>query len=219
MKLVILHGGGFSAILNKISSIKKDFDASSTMLINGKEVSFNQAILTLSTPLLFSNKRLAILENFEDTIQLEKLPNDEELLVVIKFPKALNANSLLLKIAYKLKAQVIIFNEEKEISIFPFLDCLTSRDPKALIFLDKLLNEYGCQYILTMLFYMFRRLVVSPKNISSYNLTKLEKGRMNFPIEKIKYFYQEILKTDFKIKSGLISDKQALISLTFRVLS
>ncbi len=219
MNLLILYGNGLVAMQEKITSVKKNFDLTSIVEISGKELSFNQAVLNLSTPTLFSDKRLIILENFDETIQLDKIPDDDSLTVVIKFAKSIPSSSQLFSQAAKLKAQIIFFNEEKEISIFPFLDYLTNKDAKALTFLDKLLKEYGSQYILTMLFYMLRRLVLTPKNTSTFNLKKIEKGKINFPKDKMAYFYQEIITTDFKIKSGLMDEKQGLNLLVLRILA
>lgn len=200
-------------MLNRVSSLKKDFDAESITELSFKNSSLGELKLESQSVSLFSEKRLIILEDFSD-INLEDLPQDENLTIILKFSKTLPSNSLLLKQAQKLKAQIIPFSEEKEQSVFPFLDALAEKNPKALVFLESLYKDYGSQYLLTMIFYLLRRMVVGAKNLPPFVVKKMEAQKRNFPLERINYFYKKTLETDFKIKSGLIDEKMALFSLS-----
>lgn len=218
-KLIILHGNGLVSKSNKLSQIKKDFDNLGIKQFNGEEVDFEKIIAEISTPSLFSQERLIVLENFDEKIDLKKIPSDETLTVVIKFPKALNKLSSTLKEAQNLNAQIYLLTEQEENSIFPFLDTLADKNPKALSQLDKLLEDFGGQYILTMIFYMFRRLIVSSKKLPEFVIRKIESQKRNFTLEKIESLYKSALETDFKIKSGLIEEKMGLTMLCNKVLS
>ena len=84
--------------------------------------------------------------------------------------------------------------------------------------LDGLLKEYGSQYILTMIFFMLRRLVNPPKNLPPFVIKKIEAQRKNFDQEKIKELYKNGIETDFKIKRGLLEEKMGLTLLLNKML-
>jgi DNA polymerase III delta subunit len=210
MNLILIHGNAPVAILNAIATIKKNFDPTAIVEVNGKNANFDQVVINLSTPQFFSEKRLVVLENFEEAVDLQKLPSEEELTIVLKVAKALPANSKLLKSALALKAKVQNFSEKDEVSVFPFLDSLAEKNKKSFVQLEELLDKYGSQYVLTMIFFMLRRFIQTPKNLPSFVLQKMEKQKKNFTMEKIKQLYKEGLETDFKIKSGLAEERLAL---------
>ena len=60
MNLIILHGNGINALLNKVSSLKGGYDKLSIIEKNGKSVNWDQMIVEVSTPTLFSDKRILI---------------------------------------------------------------------------------------------------------------------------------------------------------------
>lgn len=216
-KIIILHGNGLSAISNKLISIKKGFDPLAILSLSSREKDFATALMEISTGQLFSQNRLIILEDFDD-VDLDKLPEDENLTLVLRFSKDLRENSVLLKQAYKKKAQILLLSEEKEKNIFPFLDELAEKNPQSLKKLNRLLEEFGGQYILTMIFYLLRRLLMSPKKLPSFVVQKINKQKQNFPLEKIKELYRYALETDFKIKTGVIEEKLGLTLLVDKIL-
>lgn len=219
MKLLILHGSGLSAISSKISEIKKSFDPVSILEISGKETSFSEALIEIGTGGLFSQSRLIILENFDDKIDIEKIPDDESLTVLLRFTKPLNKSSSLLKSATKLNVQVLVFEENQEISVFPFLDALGEKNKtKSYQEFEKLYKGYGGQYILTMIFYLFRRLVTTPKKLPDFVLNKLNKQKRNFGVDELRLLYKAALETDYKFKSGLMDEKLGLTMLVERIL-
>lgn len=220
MKLILIHGNALSAISRKISEFKQKFDSLSITEINGKESSFHDAVVKLSTGDLFSESRLVILEQFDEKIDISKLPDDKELTVVLKYPKPLTEASQILKNARTLNAQIIPLSERDEISVFPFLDALADKNSqKAFTELDKLYAEYGAQYLLTMIFYLFRKLVIRPKKAQQYAIDKVNKQKRNFDIAKVTTLYKFGIETDFKIKSGLLEEKMGLTMLVERILA
>ena len=219
MNLILLHGNGLTAISNKISAIKKDFDPMSVVQISGKETNFEQTLLELSTPNLFAQERLIVLEDLDDKLDLNRLPTDEKLTVILKFSKNLASKSVLLKAAQSLKAQIINLTEIDEASIFPFLDLLADKNPKAIEQMDFRLAEHGGQYILTMIFYLLRRMVQPMNKLPLFVAKKIESQKQNFPLEKIDELYKTTLETDFKIKSGLIEEKLGMTLLIDKILT
>lgn len=211
--IYLFHGPGKLGMLNRISQIRKNFEGE-IREISGK-AAWNEIKLELQTTDLFSDKRLVIVEDPTE-IDLTSLPDD--LILILKFSKTLASNSVLLK---NLPKGVVVesFPEEKETSIFPLLDFLSEKNPKALLELESHLDEWGGQYVITMLFYMLRRFILPAKNLPPFVLRKMEVQRKNFSLEKIKYFYKEILETDFKIKQGLIEEKIGLYLLAEKFLA
>ncbi len=218
--LILLHGNGQVAISQKLSELKKEFDPLATVSFNGKEHEFNQALMAINSGQLFSNKRLVVLEDFDEKmIDLSNLPEDDNLTIILKFPKALAATSSVLKTATQAKAQIINLNEEQEQSIFPFLDLLADKNDQALAKFDKLMDKYGSQYLLTMIFYMLRRLINPPQKLPSFVLKKIAVQQRNFDLEKITKLYKLSLETDLKIKSGLLDEKLGLTLLVQNILT
>lgn len=223
MNLIILHGNGLSAISQKLSDIKKNFDPLEIQTLSGKEWDFEGVVIELSTPQLFSDKRLVVLEDFDPPaggqMGLDKLPDDPDLTVVLKISKILTQNSVILKQAAALKAQIFQFSEKDETSIFPFLDNLAEKRTQAFLDLEKYLGEWGGQYVLTMIFYLLRRLIMKPKKLPEFVIRKIERQKKNFSLEEIKNLYKQTLETDFKIKSGLLEEKLGITLLVNKILS
>lgn len=217
MNLIILHGNGLSAIASKLITLKKGFEPLAVLSLSSREKDFATALMEISTGQLFSQKRLVVLEDFDD-IDLNKLPEDENLTLVLRFPKDLGEKSPLLKEAYKRKAQILLLSEEKEKNIFPFLDELAEKNSQSVKKLNKLLDEYGGQYVLTMIFYLLRRLLMSPKKLPAFVVQKINKQKQNFSENKIKELYQFALETDFKIKTGATEEKLGLTLLVDKIL-
>lgn len=219
MTLIILHGNGLTGQINKLQDIKSRFDPLNIFQISGKESDFEQAVVNLSTASLFAEERLVILEEFEESLDLSKLPSESELTIVLRFQKSLPVNSKLLKSAASLNPQIILVTETEETSIFPFLDKLAEKRSQALAELDPLLEQFGGQYLLTMIFYMLRRLILRPKKLPEFVLRKLEVQRKIFDLKKLKALYRFALETDFKMKNGLIEEKLGLTLLLNRILT
>ncbi|MBI2011396.1 hypothetical protein HYS91_01375 [Candidatus Daviesbacteria bacterium] len=214
MKIIVAYGSALAALNKKISEIKKDFDPLSVKEINFEEIGLAKLLIELASMDLFSEKRLVIVEDVDESLDINQLDIDDSLTLILKFSKKPSSKILMNK-----KIQVIQINEEKEITIFPLLNMLSEKNPKAMDEFEILLKEVNCQYILTMLFYMLRRLILNPKNTSSFIFKKIEQQKRNFPLEKLKFFYHQILITDYKIKQGLIEERLALQSLIWKFLA
>lgn len=211
MPIAIFHGNGLSAISQATSKIKQGFDPLSIIQMSGRSSTWNQARLALASGDLFAGKRLVILEDFEPDFDLAKLTLDDQVTLVLRFAKTIPATSLTFKSVQSLKVQISRFEEKDEVSVFPFLDDLADQKHTALVKLEELLEEYGGQYILTMIFYLLRRMVYSPKKLPPFIAQKIARQKMNFPKEKISELYRQALGADFKIKSGLIEDRLGLL--------
>ena len=210
MPVYIYHGNGLSAISAAVSNIKKSFDRMAISEFNGKNQTLEEALMSVATPGLFVESRLIILDNYPEKIDISKLTDDVSTTVVFRFSKAIPANSVFLKEAFRKKFVIREFSEADETSIFPFLDLLGEKNSRALAGFEKLYSEYGSQYLLTMLYYFYKRMVAKPKKMPDFALKKLEKQKRNFSLEQIEQLWQQTLETDFKIKSGLIDDKLGL---------
>lgn len=214
MKLILIHGSLQDSVLKKLSEIKKTFDSLAVTEIS------NNSVFNLSSPGLFSEKRLAVFEN-PDIKTVEKIleETDPDLTVIIKQSKSLEKTSPVLKKIIEMKGEIIEFNESNQTSIFPFLDMLGTLNKNSLKEFEKNYPEFGGQYLLTMLAYFLRRMIQKPKSSSDFMIQKIETQKRNFPLEKIKSLYKEIIETDFKIKQGLIEEKLAVTMLVQKILA
>ncbi|HLC87802.1 MAG TPA: hypothetical protein VJG66_01990 [Patescibacteria group bacterium] len=215
MKLILLHGSLQEAVLNKIGSIKKEFDPLSIT-----EISESNPGFSLSSPSLFSKKWLVILENPDIRI-VEKaiLEKDPDLTILIKFSKSLEKSSAILKKVLESKGEIFNFEESNQTSIFPLLDLLGNKNKRAFLEFEKNYSEFSGQYILTMLAYFLRRMVQRPKTGSDFMRQKIESQKRNFSPENIKDLYKEIIETDFKIKQGVVEEKLGVTLLVRTILN
>lgn len=218
MSITLIHGNAVIAIANRVNSFKKDFDSLSISEFGGKSFSLSQVLPSVATGGLFSEKKLVILEDFETDLELDRLPNDDDITLILRFNRPLSANSKLIKGAQLKKISIINLTEKDETSIFPFLDGLSEKNKRVVKDVDSLIAGMGGQYLLTMIFYMLRRIAVTPKNLPPFILKKIENQKKNFPKEKIIRLYKESLETDYKIKTGVLDEKLGLTLLIDKIL-
>ncbi len=218
MKVVVLHGPGKTGSRNKLLEIKQKYTDENVVVLPGgvTEMELKSA---LNTDSLFSEERLVIIENPSESFKLEGLSGAEGVTLVIWLDKDLDARKSLFKSLKEFGAQLLNFPEAKEMSVFPFLDNLADGKKEAFLELKKL-NEagYDSQYYITMIFYMLRSLVATPKNAPSFVKQKLSRQRGRFSESDLTELYKFVLETDFKIKSGLIENDQAQFLLVNRFL-
>ena len=201
MKLVLLHGPARVASRKKLLDLKQKFDPNNVVVFEegstGKDISDN-----LMSNSLFTDERLVILENPPEDLIFDSFDFLDSLTLILWFDHEIK------KIPQP--AQVFFFSEGKEISVFPFLDKLAARDQTAFLEMDKLKKAgYDGQYLITMIFYLLRSLIATPKTAKPFIIQKLQRQRKNFTSGKITNLYKDILDLDFKIKSGLLEKKQA----------
>jgi DNA polymerase III delta subunit len=218
MNIYIFAGNNSVLISDKIMELKKSFAREAITEIDGKNTPIEQIIVQLSSTSLFSEKRLVILDNADEKIDLKLLPENEDVTLVFRFPKVLPASSRLLKQAAGFKVKVHQITEQEEASIFPLIDLLADKNPRAISEVDYRIDEHGGQYILTMIFYMLRRMVQKNNKLPSFVQRKIESQKRNFPLEKIKELYRDVLETDFKIKSGKIDERLGLTLLFEKII-
>lgn len=210
LKLLVLHGPAIESSRKKLIEIRQKFDPDNVLVFDpsAHSTSSGQVLDSLLTVPMFGGEQLVILENPpEDTSELLTI-NRELLTLILWFDHEVDPEKYA-------GAQVFFFPEAKEVSVFPFLDLLGQRDKKAFLELDKLRNAgYENQYFITMIFYLLRNLVATPKTAKDFVKNKNSRMRANFSPEELMQLYKFILEIDFKIKKGLLEPDQADFSLT-----
>ncbi|MBI4009329.1 hypothetical protein HY357_03780 [Candidatus Roizmanbacteria bacterium] len=208
MKLLLLHGPAKDASRKKLIEIKQQFD-NNNVVVYEEGFDMQTVLGSLATPSLFSKPQLMILEN-----PLEDIVFDSSLItyhssLILWFDHELSEKKPIMEWVKK-NGQVLFFPEAKEISIFPFLDYLAFKDQRAFLELNKLKKSgIDIQYYITMIFYLLRNLVATPKGARPFVREKLQRQRKNFSLEKITGLYKQVLEIDFKIKSGLLEKDHA----------
>lgn len=202
MKLVLLHGPALDSSRKKLSELKQKFSADAVVTFE-KGSDPKDILASLQTVSIFEEERLVIVENPpEDFILgLQTLNSTATLVIwfdheVKKLPEGV---------------EVLFFPAVPEASMFPLLDSLGARSPKAFLELAKRnkTSPNDTQYIITMICYLLRSLVATPKNAKDFVRNKNARIRKNFSEEELINLYKYVLETDFKIKSGLIEPSQA----------
>ncbi len=163
---------------------------------------------------------------------LWRMANEIEKLIAYRLPTTANRGGKTI-IAQDIKLLVL---PEIKSNIFNLIDAIASKNlPKAYQELYRLLNSGENEiYILTMIVYQFRNLLIvkdlierSP-NIDRWQIAKkagmhpfvAEKTLYqvkNFTLEKLKSIYRNLLDFDYKIKTGKIEQRVALELLIFQL--
>lgn len=212
MKLTLLYGTDQVAIANTLLRIRSDHPSAEVIELEGAKISTPELKAALGTQGLFGSDRLVLVHKPSEELNLTGLEFGETSLVFIS-EKELKADSALVLSTKPLHPQVINCNIIQAVTAFPFLDLLFQKNPKVYIELEKLLAEFGTQYVLTMIGYGLRRLILPSKSSSDFMHKKLDTQKRIFPEEVRAYYYRELLETDFEIKQGEITEKTALVSL------
>ncbi len=209
--LLLLHGVAISASRAKLVQLKEKFDQNNIVVFE-KGSDPKDIIAAVMTPTLLSEDQLIILENPED-LDLDSSIINHQSSIIIWFDKELSEKSKILQFIKENKGEILYFPPEKELTIFPFLDLLAARDPKAYLELKNLQKTHekfsDNQYLITMILYQLRNLISLSKTAPPFVRQKLEKQRRNFTRDELVNLYKYVLETDFKIKSGLIENPQA----------
>lgn len=202
MKPLLLHGPAISASRKKLIEIKQKFDPNNVVIFE-KGVGLDAIIGSLKTVSMFDDERLIVVENPPEDL-LSELPTAYQLPTAIllwydhevkKFPR---------------QAQVFFFPETEEFSVFPFLNKLGAKDANVFWEMYKLKKAgFENQYIITMIFYLLRNLVATPKDAKEFVKKKNAKMRGNFSLVELVNIYKFSLEVDFKVKCGLLEENQA----------
>ncbi len=200
MKLLVLHGSAQVASRKKLNEIKQKF-APNNVVVFEKGADLKDIQGVLSTQSLFEEERLVVLEDPSDTFDSLIINHQSSITVVLWFDH---------EVKTKYEGEVLFFPEDKEVSVFPWLDLLGNRDKRAYLELDKLKRAgYDSQYFIIMIFYLLRNLVATPRKAHDFVKRKNDKMRGNFSSGELINLYKFVLETDFKIKKGLLDSHQA----------
>ena len=208
--LQILHGPAITSSRKKLLDIKEKFDPENVIVFE-KGSDTSQIMDSLGTTPLFGDEQLVILENPPENLNYTLYPIPSTL--VLWFDKEIDVKKFP-------GAEVSLFPEAREVSVFPFLRLLGGRDPKAFLELEKLKQAgFENQYFITMIFYLLRNFVFTPKKAAEFVRNNNEKMRKNFTRDELINLYKGILEIDFKIKKGLMETEQAEHLLVSRFLN
>ena len=213
MKLQLLHGPAITSSRKKLLEIKGKFDPENVIIFE-KGSDTSQIMDSLGTTPLFGEEQLAIFENPSEELTAKLLTINYKLLTIILwFDKEIDVKKFP-------GAEVSVFPESQEVSVFPFLRLLGGKDPKAFLELEKLKRAgFDSQYFITMILYLLRNLVSTPKKAAEFVRNNNEKMRKNFTRDELVDLYKSILEVDFKIKKGLLETEQAEHLLVSRFLN
>lgn len=211
MKQLLLHGPAIKASRIKLQQLKDKFHQDDIVVFDSL-ANIGQVMANLMEIPMFSQDRLIIWENPPEDFSYQQLLTTNCQLI-LWFDHQVDTKKWP---GY----EVMVFEESREASVFPFLDCLANKDKKALTEIKKLKDSgFDTYYFLTMVFYLLRNLVITPKNAPQFVKDKLQRQRKNFSQEEITKLYKDILEIDFKIKSGLLEKDQAEFLLISRFIN
>lgn len=217
MNIIVLHGPGEVAKRHFLIDQKQTFSTESITVLDGKQSSLSQIKTSLSSGSLFDAKRLIIIENATDDLDLNELQSSDPDLTLIIVGQSPSPTKTILKTASSVKAKLHSFEGEKEVSAFPFLDALIEKKTQALVELDKLLEEYGEMYVLTMIYYLWRRNILPPP-ASSFAAGKIAAQKINYSNTDFAEYYARTLDAEAKIKSGALPGRLAVKHLVQEII-
>lgn len=213
MKTIVLYGPGEVSKRAALSKIKKEYSQDSIISIDLKVKDLADLDVALASTSLFeTGKRLIVAENASETLSLKSLKFTDQNLTLVIVAGSLKAASILLSDAKSLQAKTYLFEGEKEVSAFPFLDALIEGKKSAYVELDKLLKEYGGMYVYSMIYYLLRRNIL-PLPQSDFAKKKILEQKQKYSTEDFIKLYQLTLESEFSIKKGIMPETLNLTQL------
>ena len=214
MKMILLYGPGEAQKRSEALKIRRQFDLGCISILDFKQAGLKDLEISLSSSTLFdTGPRLVVAENMTDSFDLTRVKSVQDPVTLLILGINLKVNGVLLQSAKKMGATVYLFEGDRELSAFPFLDSLIEQKPQAFLELDKLLIEYGPMYTLTMIYYLLRRNIL-PLPPSAFIRQKIERQKRPFKDDDWERFYYLTLKTEFDIKSGKVPENLGLVRLS-----
>ena len=223
MMLLALHGPAIEASRRKLWELRKKFDSDNVVVFEeGTDLQVIKG--SLETSPLFSDQQLIILENPPEDLANYILPLQKGRVNHISLGEAASsAYTIILWFDHIVDTkkwpgfEYLFFPESKEVTVFHFLDYLAAQDTRVFLEIEKFkkttapVGRQGLDihYFITMVFYLLRNLVATPKTAPDFVKQKLAKQRSNFSKERLINLYRDILEIDFKLKSGLLEKNQA----------
>lgn len=215
MKVSLLHGGNLQAELQKLDELVAQFGPPAgggvVVRASGKEITPEFILNHFGAAELFGEKKLIVLTNPDDNFEVDKLPENEGVELVMLYDKELGVRAKVMKEKRVVGGKVYNFVSPQDRRIWTLLDMILENDPRGIKLTMDLLDEFGGQYLLAMMIFNLRRLVV-PGNAPEFVRKKLVEKRQAWGISGIKDRYHDCLETDLKIKTGMGLDKD-LVSL------
>ncbi len=214
MKIIILSGPGEVTKRTAMTSIKQQFSEGTVSVYDLSVNRLSDIDLALTSQSLFNGSdKLIIVENTPDDLDLKKIVKKDNPATLLFLTSTARSSSKFLSSAREIKAKIINFEAEREVSAFPYLDGLMEGKKNVFEQLQKLLSEYGGMYILSMIYYLLRRNLLPPPQ-SVFMQKKINTQKQKFSTEDWSKLYWMTLKTDFAIKSGNLPENIALTKLT-----
>lgn len=219
MKIVILHGPGEVRKRAEALRIKKQYPPDNISQLDLKVASpANLEVQLTSSPLFVTGEGLLVVENVPDKLDLQEFKSSDDNLTLLLLAGTPRADSLLLQSAKKMGAKIYLFEGEKELTAFPFLDSLLEGNKRAFVELEKLLSEYGAMYILAMIYYGLRRNLL-PLPPSLFLKKKIVQQKQRYQEGDWAKLYYLTLQTEFAIKEGFAPERIGLTGLVEAIIS
>lgn len=219
MKTIVLTGPGEIGKRGESLKIRQQFTPDSLSILDFKAAGIKELQMQLSSPMLFvTGPRLLVVENIPDSLDLNALTASDENLTLLLLAASPRSDSPLLQSAKKTGAKILLFEGEREITAFPFLDALIERRKQALWELYKLLEQYGGMYVLSMIYYLLRRNLL-PLPASDFMRKKINGQKQKYTASDWGLLYQSTLQTEYAIKSGAVTEQLGLVRLTEKIIS
>lgn len=206
MKLLLLHGPAIEASRRKLQELRKKFNLDDVLVFEKGE-NTGTILASLQTVSIFDRERLVIAENPAEDLKLpayivHSVVNGP-ITLVLWFDHTVDTKKWP-------GFEYLFFSESKEVTVFHFLDYLAAQDARAFLEAEKLKKaDFDVHYFITMVFYLLRNLIATPKTAPPFVKKKIAEQRSNFSKEKLINLYKDILEIDFKLKSGLLEKDQA----------
>lgn len=203
MMIYLFHGADVVSSRNRLEEIRQKFPDGVTFLI-AKEIDYSQFPLLFSTSSMFEEKRIVVVEGKLDSKQFDgRVLERTDVDLVVWVGEKLRSNDGLISLVKGMKGLVEFFDEKVDISIFPFLDGVASRNRRVALtkYMKLVKAEQEPIYLLTMLVWQFRNLLV-PENASGFVQKKAQEFKKNFTFEELRKIYYQLLQMDTQMKTG-----------------
>lgn len=202
--IYLLHGADVVSSRKRLEELRLKYSSDSVQTIPAKEIDYSQFPLLFSTVSMFDEKRVVIVEGKLDTKQFDgKMIAGSDVDLIIWIGEKLRANDGLLSLMKEVKGSVEFFDEKVDLTVFPFLDAVVSRNRKVALTEYLKLSKSGSEpiYLMTMLVWQFRNLLV-PENASGFVQKKAFEAKKRFTFEELRRIYYQLLQMDIAMKTG-----------------
>lgn len=216
--ITIIHGSNQVLTRNELQNLKAKYKEVSE--ISGKDLSLNDFQLSVNSQSLFVEERLVVIENFfsgkKKRDEIINYLTKNVLKVDLTFWEAKESKSKDINLLSAIGAKVLNYNIP--VIIFKFLDSFFPENAKncLLLFADCLLTNEP-EMIFFMLVKQIRYLLLAQSENNNIKPTefpsdysglapwqkgKLYKQAQLWTLEKLSKLYEELITTDFNLKTG-----------------